>query len=828
MNQRTTYTRVPFQLALVLILSLCSGLLCSPLTGGREAHAQDGTPKSIHAIEIEGLSRTKQGEILSRLKVRVGDTFRPASLDILYQNLWSLGEFLAIEEPQVFLVGADGVRIVARVTEKVRVRRVEIVGYDAFADRTLLGLLETRVGGLLDWRDLNRDARLLMRYYREHGYHFVDVGWRTRASATTFFVEGGARDEQQQSGVSVESLSDPKAGRITFVINEGPKVHVSAVRFYGNDSFEDAALLRFMQTRPRSAFLGFPNGGLFDRQRYEQDLRNLKAFYIAKGFFDAEVAAEDYSFSLNRDRLFLGIRIAEGTRYEVSAVKFEIFGPGVFTQDRLATETKLAAGSAYDDDVVRADLREIERLYRRNSYMKVRVRQRVVHSLTGNAVEIVYLIEEGEQIYVENVEIRGNEETRDKVIRRQVRLYPGEKFNFDELEWAESRLNRTQYFKGPVRISAEDGTTPSQMNVVVDVEEAPTGSINFGFGVTSGQGAIGILSLRKRNFDYRDVPEDIWDLPNAWTGGGQTLIIRAEPGTDESRYHVEFREPHIFDSNSTLFLRAFRNQFNRDDYEEKRTAAEIGIGQRFAKLPDLSAELSYRFEVIDVDDIDVGAPPDVFAVEGDNRLSALSVDLSYDRRKFRPRGLIIGGWLARAGYEYSGAFLGADIDMSKAHATFDYYQTLRHTDKTHYHVLVLRNTVRWGETHHNTRSVPIFERYFLGGARSLRGFRYREVGPHFGREPIGGTMMHFGAIEYTFPIVDGVLRGIGFTDYGNLASSVEKFALNKYRVTVGAGILINVDLLGQRIPISLTWGEAVASEEGDRERLFLFDIGYGF
>ncbi|MEM7168273.1 MAG: outer membrane protein assembly factor BamA [Planctomycetota bacterium] len=817
------FQRVAYTLVLAFIW-------CWPAPGA----AQDGAPQAIQSIEIEGLNRLQQGEILSRLKLRPGDTFRPESLDLLYQNLWALGEFLAIEEPRV-LAGDSGVRIVARVTEKVRIDKVEIVGYDAFALRTLQSLLQTRVGGLLDWRDLNRDARLLIRYYREHGYHFVDLGWRTGASAGTYYVEGGWRTASFERGEgatpttpTVESLSDPRAGRITFVINEGPKVHVSVVRFYGNDSFEDGDLLRFMRTRPRSSFLGFPHSGLFDRQRYEQDLRNLKAFYIAKGFFDAEIAAEDYSFSLDRSQLFLGIRIAEGTRYKVAATRFEVFGPGVFTEDRLRQETELTVGSAYDDDIVQDDLRRIDRLYKRHSYMKCKVRQRVIHSLTGNDVEIVYLIEEGEQIYVENVEIRGNEDTRDKIIRRQVRLYPGEKFNYDEMEWAESRLNRTQYFKGPVRVYPEDGTTPSQMNVIVDVEEAPTGSINFGFGVTSGQGAIGILSLRKRNFDYRDLPEGILDFPNAWTGGGQTLIIRAEPGTDESRYHFEFREPHIFDSNTTLFLRAFRNQFNRDDYEEQRTAAEIGLGQRFSKIPDLSAEISYRYEVIDIDEIDAAAPPDVFAVEGDNRLSMLALDLSYDRRKFQPRGLIIGGWLARVGYEYGGAFLGADVDISKARLTFDYYQTLRHKNKTHYHVLVLRNTFRWAEPHHNTADVPIFERYFLGGARSLRGFRYREVGPHFGREPIGGTVLHFGSLEYTFPIVDGILRGIGFADYGNLSSNRGKFALDRYRLALGGGVLINVDLLGQRVPISLTWGEAVASEDGDRERLFLFDIGYGF
>lgn len=809
----------------------------------------------IRAIELEGLERLSEGVVLARIQIKVGDTFRREALDTVYQQLWSSGDFLTIYEPQIFFEN-QGVRIVITFVEKELIDRVRLRGTEEIDETELRGSMVTQAKGLLNPRDLERDQESIERIYREQGYYFVSVTHETRRpeSPARLLKEADrnqdqvvTREEAEEAGRNTteafEDLDFDEAGRITFEqidqfapgsgvtvtfrVNEGPRVRVDRVSFYGNHSFEDSELLRFMATRPRSPILGIPHAGHFDPDRYQQDLVNLQSFYIYNGFFDAVVAVEDFAFNLERNRLYLGIRIEEGERYSISDIQFEIVGNGVFPESRLREETKVVPGDLYEEEKVLRDLNAILTLYKNHAYIECRADKRFVLPPEGNEVALVYRIIEGEQAYVEEIEIRGNAETRDKVIRRELTFYPGEKVNFEKINESYSNLFRLQYFDR-VDIVYEQGSTPNQKNLIVDVDEGRTGSLNFGFGITSGRGAVGIFSVSKRNFDFRDLPDGFLDFTNAWTGAGQTLILQAQPGTDDSRFRVEFREPHIFDSRTSLFLRGFRTEVDRRDFTEQRVAGEIGLGHQFPFDRNLRAEIGYRYELTDIGDIDPDAAPDVFRVEGNNRLSALIAELSYDRRRFTLRGLITGGWSASLSYEYAGGFLGAEVDINKARATFNIHQSVHSVDDKRHHIINFRNTFAWSEPRSNTREVPIFERYFLGGARSLRGFRFREVGPHFGRDPIGGAVMQHGSLEYTFPIVEEVLRGIAFTDYGTLAEDMESFALDRYRVAVGGGVLINVNVFGQRLPISLTWGEAIRSEEEDRERLFLFDIGTGF
>lgn len=792
---------------IVLALAGAGWFLDSCLLDAGTAAAQTEPAPPIRAIELVGLSRLSTGEMLARLQTKPGDPFRPAVLDQITQDLWRSGEFASIEEPQVTRT-PEGVTLVVRLVEKPRIDAVEVRGVERLDRRRVEDLLTTRAGGLFSASDARRDAQAIVRHYLELGFAFAE-----------------ARHEQvvlppARAGARATNL-------VVFLVNEGPKVRVMRIRFQGNQTFKDSELLRFMSTRPRSAFLGIPHAGLFDRDRWQTDLDNLRRFYVSRGFFEAAISAEDFSFDQARAQLVLGVRIDEGPRYRIGEVTFETAGTGIFPEAVLRRELRLVTGDPYNEERVQEDVQRLQRLYQKHSYLDCTVTRHPVHRLEGQLVDLRFVIAEGEQVYIEGIELRGNLETRDKVIRRELRFYPGEKINLERLEESQSNLYRLGYFDR-VSFSFSDGSTPNQRSVVVDVEEGRTGSINVGFGVTSGQGAVGILSLTKRNFDYADAPTSLLDFPSAWTGGGQTLILQAQPGTVDSRYRFEFREPHLFDSNTSLFLRAYRTLLGRSEYDEKRLAGEIGIGNRLPWDPDLNLELSYRYELIEIDDIDASAPPDVFRVEGDNRLSGLQTALNYDKRRFRPQGLIIGGWLGSLTYEYTGGFLGAEVDVSKARATVAVYRTLYSRDDSHFHVLSWSNSFGWAEPHHNSREVPIFERYFLGGARTVRGFRYRELGPHVGRDPIGGVAMHYGSLEYTWPLVDTVLRGLAFVDYGNLEGALEQLAVDRYRVTLGAGLLINVNLLGQRIPIALTWGEAVRSQRQDSERLFLFDIGYGF
>lgn len=790
-----------------------------------------GDRLEIRSIELRGLIRQSEGEVRAQIQLKEGDTYAAEDLARAYERLWRSGQFVAIQEPQVF-VENQGVRIVITFIERQRITTVTLEGVDGGRAGDLKPKLLTRAGGLLNPRDLERDKQTILRFYRELGYYFVRVEADHR-EAETARRGAPAPAAEPTAPVAPPVDANPDESRpltsvpVTFWVHEGPRVRIAGIRFHGNHSFTDGQLLRFMATRQRSAFLGIPNPGLFDRNRYQQDLANLQTFYVFNGYFDAVVASEDFSFTPERDRIYIGIRISEGERYRITDVSFDIPGTPVFPESVLQQEVRTAPGMLYDEEEVQADVTRLSRLYSRNAYIEATVERKLIYAIQGNEVAIQYRIREGAPAYIEEIDIRGNVETRDKVIRRELTFFPGEKVNLDKIRESQSNLYRLQYFQR-VEATYEPGSTPSQKRVVLEVEEQPTGSLNFGFGVTSGQGLVGIASVTKRNFDFTDVPERFSDFTNAWVGGGQTLALRAQPGTRDSRYNVEFREPYLFDTNTSLSLRAFRAIVDRNDFDEKRVAGEIAFGQRFPWDRNLVGEVGYRYEVIDIGNIDADAAPDVFRVEGDNVLSAIIGEIRYDRRQYTLKGLVIGGWSSSVGYEYIGGFLGGDVDINKARASLDLYRTLYSKDDKRHHVLSLRNTFLWADYRQNTREVPIFERYFLGGARSLRGFRFREVGPHFNRDPIGGAGAHYGSLEYTFPLVEDLLRGLVFTDFGNLDKTLETLAFQRYRLTVGGGVLLNVNLFGQQIPISLTWGEAVASEEEDRERLFLFDIGTSF
>lgn len=738
------------------------------------------------------------------MKVKVGQTFDVAALDADYTRLWKSGKFLFIDRPKVLPEG-DGVRIVIAFVERDRIGKVDIAGNRYFGDATLREDMRTREQGLLDSVALRDDAQRIESRYREKGFLFATV--------------------------AAKSAGDAAGTVVTFTVDEGPWVSVRAITFRGNSAFESAELEALMSIRPRSFFFGLPHSGIFDQELYLEDLRRLRQFYVRNGYFDAIVSSEDLSFSFDRSQLHLRIRIEEGSRYIVSRVEFEVKGRGVFPESILRSKVRLGDDDPYQGETVESDLRAIQKLYTDAAYVDADVTIKPVVRLTGNEVVIRYVIEEGEKIYIDGVEIRGNTKTRDKVIRRELTFYPGEEINSEKLKESFSNLHRLHYFDDAYPTLEPAAAAPNRRTVVVNVKERDTtGNILFSFGVASGSGFVGSTSLIKNNFDITDTPSGFWDLADSFTGGGQTLLLDATPGSRFSRYRFDFREPRLLDSLTSLNLRGVRADLLRDAYQEKRLAGEIALGQRYFADKKLFGELAYRFELIDISDLDSDAAPDVVAVRGSTRASALALRVEYDRRLYESRVGPYAGWMAEASYEYTGGFLGAQLDMSKGSAAVAASHTVFSNGDEDRHIVSFRSSFGWSEAHHNTRSVPIFERYFLGGPRSVRGFRFRGLGPHFNDDSIGGTVEQFGSLEYTLPLYHDVIRGIAFADYGNLAEDIDEFRWEEYRVTLGGGVLLNVNLplFGPFVPISLTWGEAVRTEPGDRPRQFLFDIGIAF
>ncbi|MBI4587011.1 MAG: outer membrane protein assembly factor BamA [Planctomycetes bacterium] len=771
--------------------------------------AQQNFPgKTIRKISIRGLKRLSEVDILAKLKLRIGQAYDPIEVSNEAGRLFLMGHFSQIKDPIDVKEFEDGVEIIFTVTEKPVIKSVTFQALDTNSGKTSFGLkdlqepMTTKSGGMYSPAVARIDVKQIDQVYRDRGYLFVEVDHLVKELA---------------DGIEV-----------VFTIKEGPRVRIHDISFTGNKTVKEGALERQMAIKEKDWFFGLINPGYYDQGELKRDLENIEEYYQGIGFFDVLVAVNDLDFYSLNAKLRIQIAVEEGPRYTFTGYRFE--GNKVFSALTLQSLTRNKPGTFFSGERLEQDRREILKYYRDRAYIDASVDTLTIVPEEGHTVEVLFRIQEEYEIYIDQVHIRGNLKTQDRVIRRELEFYPGEKFNGSRLEKSRSNLARLQIF-GDVDYDFEPGSKPDRRNVVVKVDEQPTGRILFGVGVTSGLGVIGNISVTKRNFDLTDLPDSIYDIPDSFTGAGQTLNLVIQPGTRRSLYQFTFIEPYLFESRNSLELTGsyIRTRRYRGDYDENRLSLRPRIGHAFDFDRDLVFSVGTRFEQVEINHIDSDAPPDVFDVEGFTTLFAANASLTYDKVLYEPLEGPYAGHRERLFYEYGGEPLPGEVDFHKIEGSLElYYPIYIHEEGHLHHVISLFSKFGFMEGHHQTDSLPIFERFFLGGPNTVRGFDIWGVGPHFGRDPLGGTTEWYGNIEYVFPLFQKILRGVIFLDYGNLSADQVEFDVETTRFAAGGGLRINFPFLGTPLPIGLYLGQAFIQQSEDRPRLFLFTIGAPF
>lgn len=788
----------------VVVRAMLGGLM---LLGMNFAAAQEAPPRSrtIRQISIQGLVRESEPKILESLKIRVGETYDQRRVELETGSLWATKKFRRVAPPQISEL-EGGVAITFPVEERPAILAVELKGRKALGEGKIRPDLDTRTGGLFSEASLMRDRELVLERYRQSGYIFADV--------------------------DTEVQESPSGVRVIFLIDEGTRVRIREVRFVGNKAFSAASLLGVMSTREKDTFFfGLLRPGYYDEAVLKDDLINVENYYRRFGYFNAQAELQDLTFDSSRERVTITVRIQEGPQYTFRGYRFA--NNAVFAEQTLLDLTNATPGQPFNADVLERDEKEIENYYGDRAYIFARVRPRRVFSQQGHDVFINLDIEESNEIYIEQIKVQGNDKTRDEVIRRELEFYPGERIDRSKLSKSRSNINRLLIFRS-VEYVYEGGSSPSDKTVVVKVEEEQTGRLILGFGVTSGFGIIGNFSILKRNFDPTDTPESfsLSEIQESWTGAGQTLNIQAQPGTRRSLYRFSLTEPYLFDTRNALTLSASKLTILRPDYDEDRATFSPRLSHAFDFDRDFVFSLGARLEEIEISNVESDAPVDAFLTEGFTTLIATGAGASYDQRLYEHLEGYFDGTLSSLDYEYGGGFLGGEVDFHKLELANEFYWPLyTHGSgvSTMHHIISLVNRVGAIEPHGSTDAIPIFERFFLGGSNTVRGFRFRGLGPHEGRDPIGGNGMLYGNLEYSFPIFLKIFRGVAFFDYGNISREVDDFSFGDMRYSVGGGIRIQFPFLGgQPLPIGLYLGTPLKKEDEDRTRLFLFTIGAPF
>ena len=441
-------------------------------------------------------------------------------------------------------------------------------------------------------------------------------------------------------------------------------------------------------------------------------------------------------------------------------------------------------------------------------------------------MDLEYKIEEGQKSYIEKIEIRGNAKTKDRVLRRELAVAPGEVFDMVRVKVSKARLEGLQYFE-KVDARPEPTDIPNRKNLVIGVEEKSTGNVSLGAGFSSVDSVVGYVEFTQGNFDLANPP--------LFTGAGQKFRARIQVGTQRQDYTISFVEPWFLGRKLALgvdlYKRTMSYQSLESLYNEDRTGAKISLTRALGS-DFLIGSLSYTIEDVGIVDVSSNAPASITAEAGHALLSKVGASLAFDTRN--KVTLPNKGQRTELFGEYVGGPLGGDKEFYKVELKSAwYFKGFMEGD-----VLELAGRIGVADSLKSGEDVPFYERYYLGGLDSLRGFQYREIGPSepllytSGNEPVGGDTYWFATAEYSTPIIErlriAVFYDIGMVYPGSFSftpgpSSVAGRDTGSYADNWGIGFRLNLPIG----PLRLDYGIPINSPPGiGGSGRFQFGVGY--
>ncbi len=731
-------------------------------------------------IDYIGPKSVSESVILSNMRTAVGQVYSDLIIEEDVRNLFRTGLFTNLRifsEPQ-----RGGVRVRVIVQPRPLVRQVTFAGWSQIRENTLRRQIKTKPGDNLSEPQLAEDARKILEYYQSKGF--------------------------KDARVEFDYSTDQTTGRanVVFKIDEGKRQIIRSITFNGNKVVPSRELMRAIKTRPRSIISFLSGTGVLQDTQFTQDLRAIVETYQKRGYIDAAVTDVEFRPAA-KESIDIIISVFEGMQYRVGTVGIE--GNRLYTTDRIRQNLRMKEGEIYSPQGMDDDIKAIRDLYGAQGYIDTRVRPVNRPSVQTGIMNINYQIDESEKSFVNRVIIQGNNRTKDKVIRRELALVPGDVYNTVRAEASQQRLMNLNYFS-KVDISPEDTLTPGQKDMVVTVEEKRTGSFTFGVGYSTVDSVIGFVELTQSNFDITNFP--------SFVGAGQRFRARAQYGLQRQDYVISFTEPWLFNQRLLFGVEGFyRNaQYLSSFFDEERYGINLRLARPITNF--ITARAVYRFENININNVRSYAPQ-FFKDEAGSRIrSAGELGITFDNRDslfLTRKGTKIDLFFELAG----GPFFG-DTDLYRTGFEARQYFSLP-LDL----ILQLGATGAVVDHYGNSNRVPIFDRLFNGGNDTVRGFRFRDIGPYIGNGVrIGGKTMLILNSEITFPIISRV-RGAVFADGGYVNEEAWDFDFKDFNAGVGFGVRLDLPIG----PLRLDLGFPVITDKfNDRGMQFHFNVGYQF
>jgi len=756
----------------------------------------------VRQIEIQyaGPATLSRQRILSNMKTTVGQPYSEQTVEDDVRSLYATGLVTNVRiygEPI-----PDGVKVIVVVQTRVTLTEIAIQGNEIVKTKRIRHELNLKTGSPLDEQALEQARQRVVEMYQKRGYPDTDVQYKV--------------DVNEERGTA----------KVTFAISEGRKAVVKTIKFVGNTAIKSKRLRKEMKTKENN-ILGFLTGaGRMNNQQLDGDVQKIKELYQDNGYADVQVTDVRVD-RLDKKNVAITIYINEGQQYHVGTLTVE--GLHIVTEPNFRKVIKVTEGKVFSPQKLQKDIKSVEDAYGVAGYADAKVN---VQTTPGGPalVNLSYKVDEGIQSFVEHINISGNSRTKDKVIRREIVLSPGDVFDTVRVDISKKRLEGLQYFER-VDTYASDTTVPGRKDLNVIVQEKRTGNLNFGLGFSTTDGLLGFAELSQGNFDITN-----W---RTFTGGGQKFRARVQLGTQTKNASVELTEPYFLDQRLAVGGRLFFDEYNyySSVYDQRDYGFDINARKPITNF--LSVKLDYTIQEIQIYNINSGSISpellDLIRQGGESNLeSRATIGFTYDTRD--------SAFLTRKGTRVdlstyvSGGFLGGTVQIYGLDVDVSQYFHLPYDT-----ILLLNGEVasvaNWS-TASNT-IVPVFDRLYTGGANTLRGFRFRDVGPKdFEGDPVGGNTLVRYTIEYTIPIIERVRFAVfydaGFVNPGSWSFSPQKVVppgappgkfSGGFNQDIGVGVRLDLPIG----PIRLDYGYPIQEDDfSSKSGQFQFSVGYQF
>ena len=734
--------------------------------------------QKIVEIRISGNRRIEADAIHNMIQSSPGEIYSVKSLSEDLEAVYSMGYFddVRIEAEDT----PDGKAITFIVEEKPTIRRIRFDGNRIYDDEELQENITLKTGSILNVFTIRNNLQRIETLYREKNFHNVKVDYQ------------------------IESLENNQAD-LAFVIEEGEKLRISKITFIGNKAYSRDELLDEMATSEKGFWSFLTESGDLKNEELDQDVGRLENFYHNHGYIRAKVGEPQVDFL--QDAIEVTIKIDEGPQFRVGSV--DVQGDLIFPREELLQKTKLNEEEFYNRTVLRNDLLLLTDLYGDAGYAYADVTPRIDEDADRLIVDIVYQINKGEQVFFEEIIISGNTKTRDKVIRRQLEVHEQGLYSGTRMKRSIRNLYRLDYFQD-VRVNTVKGSADDKMVLNIDVEEKSTGQFSFGGGYSNTESVFLMAAVAQRNF----------------LGRGQNLTLRGELGGKTTRLLLGFTEPWLFDIPLSAGFRIYRWEREFDAYDRDSWGGAVSFGYPVFRNTRATISIGYDNATIEVDD-PAGLPISIEELVqefGDDNIITLNVEggLRYDTRDRVFSATEGSNHFVTV--EYAG--FGGDIGFVKTVGQLSWYIPLWWD---------FVGFVR-GKGGYVTESgdgfLPDYEKFFLGGIDSVRGFDEDDINPvDFNGNKIGGDEFAFANVELIRPLMrDLGLDGFVFFDIGAVVAddaadpAQRTLDPDAFRESVGLGIRWNSPMG----PIGIAYGIKLDKQDDEDSGNWEFALGAAF